>query len=84
VAGTYALEDNGRSVPGAGRNYGFLNTSSGIYHSTDSLHRGQVVIHYADTVKGIVSGTFEMKLFGSLKNATITLSDGRFDFKNHQ
>ena len=53
------------------------------YYVTDSFHTGTVQITYADTVTGIVSGTFEMQLYQNNTGKIIKITNGRFDYKTH-
>jgi hypothetical protein len=50
---------------------------------TDSLHTGTVNITYADTAKGIVSGTFVMNVYNKNTREVKSITEGRFDYKNH-
>jgi len=53
------------------------------YYVTTPIYNGTVVITYADSVQGIVAGTFEMKLYRQGTNEVLNITGGRFDYKNH-
>ncbi len=57
-------------------------STPGVYcFITDSTHTGKLIFTRRDTVNRIVSGTFEFTAYDKAKNKTITITDGRFDFK---
>ncbi len=83
--GDYPLNKNTAIMPGAifPESYGSYSINGQEDFITDSLHTGIVQITYADTVKGIVSGTFEMQLYQKNTGKVINITKGRFDYKNH-
>lgn len=84
--GLFYLNTNTPVIPNAvfPESYGayFIKNSSD-YFVTDSLHTGMVNITYADTIRGIVSGTFEMQVFNKNTSKIKSITKGRFDYKNH-
>ena len=64
-------------------NYGAYFVDGQEHYVTDPTHSGTVIISYADTVKGIVSGTFEMQLSQQSTGKVINITKGRFDYKTH-
>jgi hypothetical protein len=83
TTGNYSLEKNCEAASQACGNHGYLQTTSGNYYSTDLAHHGRVTITVADTVKKVVSGSFEMQLFGPESGRTVMVTNGRFDFVSH-
>lgn len=58
--------------------YGWYQGADGISFMTSRNHTGRVVITKADTISGIVSGTFEFEGGNSL-GKKVKITDGRFD-----
>ena len=85
TAGTYVLNKNTSVRPGAilPESYGAYFINGQDYYVTDSLNNGTVIISYADTTKGIVAGTFQMRIIQKTTNKIKVISEGRFDYKNH-
>lgn len=59
-------------------NYGWYQGADGISFITNQYHTGRVVITKADTLSGIISGTFEFEGGNSL-GKKVKITDGRFD-----
>ena len=78
--GVYPLNLSTGTRPGAlvPYNYGLYFASPNRF-MTDPGHTGQVTITRADTIRGIVSGTFEFSGYDSKNKQTITITEGRFD-----
>lgn len=87
--GYYALNKNTAVRPGPifpesyGEYYQTYSFGNNDYYSTDSLHIGFVDITRADTLTGIVSGTFQMQLYQQSTGKTLNITNGRFDYKTH-
>ena len=60
------------------RSYG-LYYQSGAGYMTTSQYVGKVVITRTDTIKGIISGTFEFTGHSAKTGQTISITQGRFD-----
>jgi hypothetical protein len=84
-AGTYELNQDTDIMPGPifPESYGSYSLTGQDDFITDASHTGRVQITYADTLQGIVAGTFEMQLFQKSTGKVINVSKGRFDYKNH-
>ena len=83
--GTYNLNRNTSIRPNAvlpEASYGMYLMNSSEY-VTDSLHTGVVTITHADLTTGIVSGTFNLKVYQKTTGQVLSITDGRFDFKTH-
>ncbi|MCF0056479.1 DUF6252 family protein [Dyadobacter sp. CY356] len=59
-------------------NYGWYQGAEGIGFMTNPNQRGRVVITKADTISGVISGTFEFEGGNSL-GQRVKITDGRFD-----
>ena len=59
-------------------NYGWYQGADGIGFMTNPSQTGRVVITKADTISGIISGTFEFEGGNSL-GQKVKITDGRFD-----
>lgn len=64
-------------------NSGSVSTIIGISqlnYITDSLHQGVVTITHFDSKKGVISGTFQIKLVNQFNPSdTLSVTNGRFD-----
>ena len=60
------------------RSYG-LYYQSGASYMTTSQYAGKVAITRTDTIKGIISGTFEFAGYNAKTGQTVTITQGRFD-----
>jgi len=80
--GVYPLNLSTDARPGAlvPYSYGFYFASPNEF-MTDPGHTGQVIITRADTVNGIISGTFEFTGYDPQTKQTISVTEGRFDVK---
>lgn len=58
--------------------YGLYESSGGDAYVTSSKYTGVVTITKADTVSGIVAGSFSFKAANST-GQTVSISQGRFD-----
>ena len=58
--------------------YGYYQAGNGNTYITSSYYTGSITISKADTVTGIISGTFEFTA-GDTKGQTVKITDGRFD-----
>lgn len=78
--GVYTFGFNTGTAPGviSPYNYGYYDDGSVSYLTSDQ-HTGTVTITRADTLTGVVSGTFEFKAYNSQTKQTVTITDGRFD-----
>jgi hypothetical protein len=83
--GTYLLNKNTDVHPNVAypESYGAYFVDGQDYYVTDPTHTGAVIITYADTSTGIVSGTFEMHLYQKNSGKIINITKGRFDYKTH-
>jgi hypothetical protein len=59
-------------------NYGWYRGADGVSFMTNRNQTGRVVITKADTISGIISGTFEFEGGNSL-GQKVKITDGRFD-----
>ena len=62
-------------------NYGWYQGPDGISFMTNQTHIGRVTITRADTISGVISGTFEFEARNSL-GQTVKITDGRFDINS--
>ncbi|MBU1821002.1 MAG: hypothetical protein KKG00_05760 [Bacteroidetes bacterium] len=62
--------------------YGSYQSGNTIY-STSSRHTGKITITKADTLTGIISGTFEFTV-GNSTGMTYQITEGRFDITSPQ
>ncbi|GHB85806.1 DUF6252 family protein [Persicitalea jodogahamensis] len=62
------------------KDYGMYQVGN-LIHSTSSRHTGRVTITKADTLTGIISGTFEF-IAASSTGDTVRVTDGRFDINS--
>jgi hypothetical protein len=86
TVGSYVLNKNTSIKPNAvlpQASYGMYAVLYDQEYVTDSLHTGVVNITHADRNTGIVSGTFQMQLLQKSTGKTVSISDGRFDYKTH-
>jgi len=85
TVGTYYLNYNTGVKPNIifPESYGAYFVNGQDYYVTTTTHTGKVNITYADSIQGIVSGTFEMYLFQQSTGKIKHMTDGRFDYKNH-
>lgn len=85
TAGIYYLNSNTAIMPGPiyPESYGSYKIDGQDYYVTNTTQSGTVDITYADTIKGVVSGTFEMQLYQQSTGKIININKGRFDYKNH-
>ena len=60
------------------RSYGLYYQSDGTYMTT-TQHTGKVVITRTDTIRGVISGTFEFTGHSAKTGQTISITQGRFD-----
>ena len=84
--GTYLLNQTTVAMPYNiyPESYGaYFANSQSDYYITDATHTGTVKITYADTIQGIIAGTFEMKLYRKGTNEVLNITGGRFDYKTH-
>jgi hypothetical protein len=59
-------------------NYGWYKAADGRGFMTNPNQRGRVVITKADTISGVISGTFEFE-GGNSHGLSVKITDGRFD-----
>jgi uncharacterized protein DUF6252 len=86
AVGTYQLDRNTDIKPSAvlpQASYGMYALLYDHEYVTDSIHTGVVNITHADLGTGIVSGTFEMRLYQRNTGKIINITSGRFDYKTH-
>lgn len=81
--GTYPLNKNTDPNLVYPESYGAYSINGQEDYVTDASHTGTVTITYADTVKGIVSGTFEMEVYQKSTGKIHQITNGRFDYKTH-
>ena len=62
----------------ASENYGWYQAADGIGFMTNPNQTGRVVITKADTISGVISGTFEFEGGNSL-GQKVKITNGRFD-----
>ncbi|PWJ59662.1 hypothetical protein CLV98_102496 [Dyadobacter jejuensis] len=62
-------------------NYGWYKGADGTSFMTNRNHTGRVVITKADTLSGVISGTFEFEGGNSL-GKKVKITDGRFDINS--
>jgi hypothetical protein len=80
--GEYSMDYNTGVSPAV-----ILPYNYGLYYNrrnffvTDVQHIGKVMITRADTVTGVVAGTFEFTAYDSTARKTISVTNGRFDVK---
>ncbi len=86
--GVYALDlDTSPSALNL-RNFGSYQIESGQVYITSSINTGRVTITKADTLTGIISGSFSFKAgavnFNGQPNGTgtVEVTEGRFDIKS--
>lgn len=60
------------------KNYGWYRAADGKSFMTNQNQTGRVVITKADTISGVISGTFEFEGGNSL-GQKVKITDGRFD-----
>jgi hypothetical protein len=65
----------------ASENYGWYQAADGIGFMTNPNQTGRVVITKADTISGVISGTFEFEGGNSL-GQKVKITDGRFDINS--
>ena len=63
-------------------NYGYYFTSS-IDYITTSQYSGKVHVTKADTITGIIAGTFEFICYSPAIKEKISVTNGRFDIQLH-
>lgn len=80
--GEYILNEDTQILPIAlfAINYGMYQTGNSTY-TTSSKYTGKVNITKADTVTGVLAGTFEFTV-GNSNGTTFKITDGRFDIKS--
>ena len=80
VTGEYSLQHTTGIYPTVylPRSYG-LYYQSGASYMTTSQYVGKVVITRTDTIRGIISGTFEFTGHSAKTGQTISITEGRFD-----
>jgi hypothetical protein len=61
-----------------GRKYFSYYSRSSTFFYTSSTHKGWVNLTKADSISGIVAGTFEFVL-ADTTGKTVSITDGRFD-----
>jgi hypothetical protein len=83
--GTYSLNKRTDVHPNVvyPESYGAYFIDGQDHYVTDSSHIGTVIITFADTTTGIVSGTFEMHLYQKSSGKVINITQGRFNYKTH-
>ena len=59
--------------------YGLYRSADGVDYVTSALNTGKVIITRADTLSGIISGTFFFTA-GSDGGDKVSITDGRFDY----
>ena len=60
------------------RNYGYYY-QSGTGYITAPQYTGRLIVSRTDTIKGILSGTFEFTARNAKTGQTVSVTDGRFD-----
>ena len=86
AVGSYQLNRNTDIKPSAvlpQASYGMYALLYDPEFVTDSIYTGIVNITHADLGTGIVSGTFEMRLYQKNTGKIINITSGRFDYKTH-
>lgn len=78
--GNHPLNSNTQTMPASlnPAKYGLYESGDGESYVTSSRYTGQITIVKADTVTGVVAGTFEFKA-ATAGGKTITVTNGRFD-----
>ncbi|MBO0934120.1 DUF6252 family protein [Fibrella aquatilis] len=82
--GNHALNQNPGSVPAAlyaalnPKDYGLYESSEGDVYATSSKYTGWISLTKADTITGVVAGTFEFQA-ATLDGKTVSVTNGRFD-----
>ena len=78
--GLHPLNSNTQIKPASlsPKDYGVYESTEGDAYVTNSEYTGQVIITKADTISGIVAGSFSFKAI-SANGKTVTVSQGRFD-----
>lgn len=85
--GSYELNANTSPSPLNFESFGLYQIASGQVYMTSSINTGRVTITKADTITGIVSGSFSFKagavdLNGNPNGTgTVEVTEGRFDTK---
>lgn len=64
-------------------NYGWYHSSENKNYMTSNTKTGRVTITKADTISGIISGTFDF-VAATTSGEIVKVSDGRFDIKSPQ
>jgi len=81
--GSYSLYNNSPISGSNINNIGAVSTGSDTrtYYLTDSLHQGNITVTYYDTVKKIISGTFQFDAVNRNNSLDVVhVTSGRFDF----
>jgi len=63
-------------------NYGAVEFE-GNYYYTDSLNNGKIIVTYIDSIKKIISGTFNFKAKDQFSDKIVNVTNGRFDFNKN-
>lgn len=79
--GLHHLNENTDFKDFSPENYGFFFFAQRDAYITSEQNTGSVLITKADTLTGIISGTFEFTA-GNSKGETVRITDGRFDIKS--
>jgi len=84
--GTYELNNNTGlvDVDLNPKRYAFYKDADDNYYITNSQYTGQITITQNDTVRGIISGTFNFTAYSPNSKQTIRITDGRFDIESRR
>ncbi len=82
--GEHLLNNDTQILPIAlfAKNYGMYQVGSSTF-TTSSRHTGKITITKADTITGVLAGTFEFTV-GNSSGTTYEITEGRFDIKSPQ
>lgn len=85
TVGTHLLDVNTGFLPNSldAQNYGYYQASDGQVYITSTKSTGQVTLTQADTLTGLLSGTFFFTATAK-SGATVTITSGRFDLISPQ
>jgi hypothetical protein len=64
-------------------NYGWFHSSENKNYMTSNIQTGRVTLTKADTISGVISGTFDF-VAATSSGEIVKVSEGRFDIKSPQ
>jgi hypothetical protein len=79
--GVHLLDSNTKITDFSPANYCFFFSAQKSMSMTSAKNVGKVTIFKADTISGIISGTFDFNA-GNSKSEIVKITDGRFDINS--